>query len=83
MASLAENVVRVIQNIFELRDFSKEGILGTPKQVKTRFRLVRGLLRDVPKGKLTAGTLKDLQDVVIDAIKASPFLREPRGSEHN
>ena len=74
--TLAESVVRVIQNIFEVRDFSKpETIIGTPKQIRKRFRLVRGLIRDVPKGKLSAGTLRDLQDVVIDAIKESPFLR--------
>lgn len=73
--TLAEGFVRVIQNIFEVRDFSKEGILGTPKQIQQRFRLVRGLIRDVPKGKLSAGTLKVLQDVVTEAIKESPFLR--------
>ena len=68
-------IVRIIRNIFEVRDFSRKGLLGTPKQIRQRFRLVRGLVRDVPKGKLSAGTLRDLQDVVLEAIKESPFLR--------
>ncbi len=70
-----ERIVRIIRNIFEVRDFSRKGLLGTPKQIRQRFRLVRGLIRDVPKGKLSAGTLRDLQDVVLEAIKKSPFLR--------
>lgn len=70
-----DRIVRIIRNIFEVRDFSRRGLLGTAKQITQRYRLVRGLLRDVPKGKLSAGTLRDLQDVVIEAIKQSPFLR--------
>ncbi len=70
-----DRIVRIFKNILEPRRFTIEGIFGTPKQIEKRFRLIRGLLKDVPKGKLSVGTLKVLQDVVIDAIKESPFLR--------
>lgn len=63
-------IVQVIRNIFEVRTVTFE-----PGRFRRRIRLVSGLLRDVPKGKLTAGTLKDLQEEVIATIKESPFLR--------
>lgn len=70
-------ILRTLKNIFEVRDLTFRGIVR-PERFRRRFRLATGLVRDIPKGKLTPGTLKDLQDEVLEALKESPFIRPTR-----
>ncbi len=70
---------RFLKNVFEPRSIGST--IGDPKRIAQRLELAAGLLKDVPKGKLSVKTLKLLQEAVLDTIAESPFLREP-GSSH-
>ena len=74
----ADAILEILEHIFKLRDFSFEGVFGTAEKRKEGFDLSRGLIKDIPKGRLTAKTLLLLQKVLLRAIKSSPFLREAK-----
>lgn len=68
----ADDFTRLFRIIFEKFPIgiSPVGIVfGTPAKFKKRSRLVASLVRELPQGRLSVGTLKDLQEVVLDTIE--------------
>ena len=73
MAVPASRLVRVLRTFARPREFTFRAILQ-PQRFARRFRLVRGLLTELPRGRLSRTTRKDLRDEIEDAIKESPFI---------
>ena len=79
-------ILRFLKNIAAPRDFSFEGIFGKKEARVRRFRLVGGLLKDIPRGRLRKQTREDLIGEITDQILDSPFIRptveeQARGAE--
>ena len=73
-------IFQILKEFVKLRDFSFEGIFQ-PQKFARRRRLIEGLLKDVPKGKLTKQTKKDLIEEIADSIAQSPFIKPFREAE--
>ncbi len=72
--------LRLLKEFVRPREFTFQAIIR-PETLRRRFRLVRGLLKDVPKGKLTKQTQKDLVAEIADSIAQSPVIRAFREAE--
>lgn len=60
---------------FQRRDLSFRGIFMPHERITRRLRIVRGLLKDVPKGTLTKATQKDIIAEIADTIRDSPLIK--------
>ena len=74
MAAPGSRVFQILKEIAKPRDFTFRGIFQ-PERFARRKRLVTGLLKDVPKGKLSKKTQKDLIAEIADTIAESPFIK--------
>ncbi len=72
--------LRILKEFVRPREFTFRGIFR-PETLRRRSRLISGLLKDVPKGKLTKRTRKDLVDEIADSIAQSPIIRAFREAE--
>ena len=57
-------LTRLAKEVFRVRSFKG----ATPDQLRRRFRLATGLIRDVAKGKITRSTAKLLAEEGFDRI---------------
>lgn len=67
-------LLQILKEFARPREFTF-GAVFEPRRFARRFRLIQGLLKDVPKGKLTKKTQKDLIAEIADTIRDSPFIK--------